>query len=350
MRSIPAIAATLLISAPALAQEMAPKLIEEARADIAGGNYEAGIAKLDKAYGLDPRPEIVFEVAVAYSLWQGHCQDSITYFDRFFQVCDKCDSFAAAKDRFDKVRTLCTVKVRVETEPPGAMISIDGDAIGSSPLDATIVAGNHAFEAELTGFSSPSASLSVAPGQGGAQVKLTLTPLPAFVEFQNVAPEATVVISGVPARPPKMEVQPGRHTIEASRPGFESKTIEVVARRGETATVDLTLEPERTTYRLYMWASVGVGVFSLATTAAFALMANEAKADKRMAEMFGGRQEEYIRSLESRIKSRTILAVVTGSVATLAGIAALVFYLIEPEEELAPVAVEAGTEGLLFRF
>jgi hypothetical protein len=351
MRSALAVAAILLLCPAAFAQEMAPALIEAARADIAQGNYEAGIVKLDKAYGLDPKPEIIFEVAVAYSQWQGHCQDAITYFDRFFQVCGQCESFAAAKERHDRVRAACTVKVKVETEPSGAMISIDGDPIGSSPLSATVIAGKHAFEAELTGYDAPSASHSVAPGQETV-IKLSLTPLPAYVEFQNVSPEATVLISGVPARPPKMEVQPGRHKIEASRPGYESKTVEVVARRGETAQVDLTLAPERTTYRLYMWASVGIGVFALATTAAFALMANEAKNDKKMAMMLSGRNDpEFLESFDNRIKSRTTLAIVTGSVAGAAGIAALVFYLIEPDEEVPAdkVALGFGPEGLVVR-
>lgn len=353
MKTAWAIALSVLFSSVAGAQEATPPPVDPAgaiaeagRAEIAAGAYETGIAKLLEASKLSASTDLLLEIAIAYSQWQGHCQDSITYFDRFFAACQGCAAFSTARDRNNRVRAACMVKIRVESTPPGAMISIDGAALGASPLEISVVAGAHGFEAELSGYSGPASSHSFLPGQQDAVVKLQLEPLPAFIEFRNVMPESTVTISGVPAKPPKMEVQPGRHKIEASKPGYDSKTIEVVARRGETTQVDVALQPTQVTYRTYMWASVGIGAFALLSTGAFGLMLREVKADRDRELMRSNPEESLIMDFDNRIASRTRLIAITGGIAGAGAIAALIFYLIEPEGDQT-VALGMGPEGVV---
>src|SRR5688572_20337607 len=191
--------AVLLFSSAASAQEPTPppaSKVDIGRAEIAKGDYEAGIAKLIEENKNNPSPDLLFEIAVAYSLWQGHCQDAISTFDKFFAACQKCSSFEAAKERLTRVRETCVVKVRVESEPAGAMISIDGLPIGTSPLETTVIAGQHGFEAELSGFGGPAVGQTFLPGQTAATVKLSLAPLPAFIELKNIQPEIVVLVSG----------------------------------------------------------------------------------------------------------------------------------------------------------
>jgi hypothetical protein len=342
------IALILLWSAIASAEEdQATRLAGEGRVEIAQGAYETGIAKLVESNKLTPNPDLLLEVAIAYSQWQGHCKDSIDSFDAFFRECRQCASFASAKERLERVRAACIVKVRIETTPPGAMISIDDAAIGASPLDTTVIAGSHDFAAELSGYDNPLTTQGLAAGQSAVTIKLELRELPAFIQLKNIAPESTVTVSGVPAKTEKMEVQPGRHTVEATRPGYESKKIQVVAKRGETIPIDVGLVPEVVSYRTYMWASIGIGAFSLIGAGAFALMAKDANGDARDLEKLPGVKQEDIDALERKETSRTRLAIILGSIGVAGAAAAVVFYLIEPEHETPPVAFGIGPEGLI---
>ncbi len=340
------IAASLLFSSIAHAQSE-EEMLESARAEITQGAYETGIAKLEQIHKTSPRPALLLEIATAYAQWQGHCQDAITNFDRFFETCNQCESFEAAKERNARVRASCQVKVHVESEPAGAMISIDGSPIGTSPLDATLVAGQHGFEAELSGYGGPAVGQTFAPGQADGLVKLRLDALPAFIELQNFTTESTILVSGVPATAPKMEVKPGKHRIEAKRPGYDDKTIEVFAHRGQTTRVDVSLVPSQTSYRTFMWASVGVGAFALISAGAFGIMSREAAGDKRREEMRGDFADaKYLEDLDGRLHAGITRAAITGGIAGAAAISALVFFFIEPDHS-QPVALAVGSDGVL---
>lgn len=56
------------------------------------------------------------------------------------------------------------VTVRLETVPPGARLSIDGEVIGESPRSEAVEPGAHLFEATLAGYAPASRTLEVAEG------------------------------------------------------------------------------------------------------------------------------------------------------------------------------------------
>ena len=114
----------------------------------------------------------------------------------------------ARQQRHERVRSACLVGVRVETTPPGAISRSDGFPIGTSPLEANLIAGQHGFEAELSGYGGPAVGRTLLPGQPRAVITLDMKPLPTMIALKNLTPESTVLISGIAAKTEKVEVQP----------------------------------------------------------------------------------------------------------------------------------------------
>jgi hypothetical protein len=91
------------------------------------------------------------------------------------RAAEQAPSRADAAPAAEPVKTSTTV--RVETEPPGAEVQIDGVARGTAPIDAQVVVGAEVtVRAELPGYGPAEERVRVEAGL--APRRLTLTPLP----------------------------------------------------------------------------------------------------------------------------------------------------------------------------
>jgi hypothetical protein len=119
--------------------------------------------------------------------------------------------------------------VRITSDPPGAVIAIDGSYKGTTPLALTVGAGEHEVEASKDGCFSAKKSLSVEPGD---ETSLEIA-------FERAA---TVVASSKPAgarlrvdgeaagrTPVRLKLHAGEHRLVVSLPGYEveKRTVEV---------------------------------------------------------------------------------------------------------------------------
>ncbi len=70
------------------------------------------------------------------------------------------------------------VLVRVASDPPGAVIELDGVALGVAPLETEVLPGDHVFRAKLAGRADALMTTSIEVQRGGAAqvVALTLPP------------------------------------------------------------------------------------------------------------------------------------------------------------------------------
>jgi hypothetical protein len=132
---------TVAIAAPALAQpaepgaQLDPKAVAEtleaeAQALAASGDMLGAAAKFRAAHGLDPRPELLCNVGVAYhkakdlpraQLWLGQCLARGTSLDAEF-VAGVRSVLAAAED---KLREGEFTPVDIVVEPAGATVVVD---------------------------------------------------------------------------------------------------------------------------------------------------------------------------------------------------------------------------------
>lgn len=93
--------ATLLVSATALAQSAEDKqeaaaLVERADAANAAGDHEMAGQLYQRAYKLDPRPQLLVKVATAYQT-MGKSQWALTYYCEYLSTAPAGDDVAAAR-------------------------------------------------------------------------------------------------------------------------------------------------------------------------------------------------------------------------------------------------------------
>lgn len=114
------------------------------------------------------------------------------------------------------------VTVRLETEPGGAALRVDGELVGTSPRTEALAPGPHLVEASLEGYASISRTVEVA--EDAAPVRLELmaaspTPGPADAgRAEGIAPAASDDAGVVGAGPPRGSVDAGTTEAAADPP------------------------------------------------------------------------------------------------------------------------------------
>ena len=255
------------------------------------GDHAAAIAEFRQAYTACPLPSHLFNIALTYGNWRGHCTDAMDGWRRYLGFCESyaCDpnKVSDGRERLARLGQACPSQVNIETTPGGAAIAIDGAYAGNAPLATSLEPGPHEVSASLDGFVSGTQAIEVQAGKRMA-VAITLRSEIAqgWLLLRNLAPGASVRLDGTLLSGPLAEpisVSPGRHGVEVARPGRPSTLIERVVQAGEKVVVDLALvtvppaaampppllvaaspEPAASVLGVLGWASIGLGCAGLA--------------------------------------------------------------------------------------
>ncbi len=120
------------------------------------------------------------------------------------------------------VRRPSGVPVKVTTEPPGAEITIDGDAEQhcQSPCVLSLAAGSQVVHIQSDGFRTENRAVEVKPG--GSELALVLQAEFGFVEFQGSLGETPIVFDGrqvAPQVPATVRVPVGKYEIRTMQDG-----------------------------------------------------------------------------------------------------------------------------------
>lgn len=134
-----------------------------------------------------------------------------------------------------------TYDLRVESDPEGAEVWLDGEIVGASPVDLpSLRKGEHLLRVTKDGFLEHEETIELTGEGPGEPILFALQPENVTLFLESVPEGASVTIDGEPAghTPLKdVEVEPGQHEVQVSRAGYETWRSVVVARAGET--VDL---------------------------------------------------------------------------------------------------------------
>lgn len=89
---------------------------------LAKRDYAEGIAELQKGYDANPDVLFLYNIAVAYDKWSGHCEDAGKAYRRYLELCTGCDDEPKAKDNLALLTATCPALRRaskgVETPRP----------------------------------------------------------------------------------------------------------------------------------------------------------------------------------------------------------------------------------------
>jgi formylglycine-generating enzyme required for sulfatase activity len=142
--------------------------------------------------------------------------------------------------------------VTLATDPPGAQVQVDGEALGVTPLKMELTAGQRSIEARLPGFNAWEQDLEVVAGEAVQIPMVQLERADGRVWLATVPSGAAIAVNGGfrGRTPATVTLAPGRrHTLTVSKPGYQSqsRTLSVAADSGRRLTLELAAEVGRVT-------------------------------------------------------------------------------------------------------
>jgi serine/threonine-protein kinase len=134
---------------------------------------------------------------------------------------------------------------KIETQPPGASVWLDGVAVGRSPiLVAEIAPGPHKVRLQQAGYAPTDVGFEVAPGGKSATYVFGMAPLSARLRVTSDPEAALISIDGTRLGATPLDaipLSPGRHEIRIEQQGFKPYVESVEARPGEPVAVHARL-------------------------------------------------------------------------------------------------------------
>jgi hypothetical protein len=132
------------------------------------------------------------------------------------------------------------------SDPSGASVAINNEYRGMTPLEiGGFAPGTYTVTFSRFGYLPFSMPVSVISGKI-IEVTATLTKTTGSVFVNTIPPGAVLILDGTDAglSPVTLSgIAPGNHTINAAKEGFGTSVREVQVIAGETANVDISLEP-----------------------------------------------------------------------------------------------------------
>lgn len=145
----------------------------------------------------------------------------------------------ARGQRIDVPLTRLPGRLRIDTGAVAASLVVDGHALGTSPAELTLAAGEHVVQVGAPHYVSVARAVTVT-GLGQLQaLSIRLEPNFARLTFSSVPAGATVSVDGAALgrTPLEADVDAGRRALSLSMPGYSSWQSMLAVRAGEAQSV-----------------------------------------------------------------------------------------------------------------
>jgi PEGA domain len=306
------------------------------------GNYQAAHSEFRAAYDAVPSWEVLFNIAL--------CERRLFKYGLAMRTLDQYlleGGSHIARDRREAVAReleairLLTSPVAVIVDGPPARVLVDGEPIGTTPLQELVLLGpgTHRVRAERDGCTPDEQVLEVRSGQArSVQLRPASLTEPVELTLDCSAPFAEVTADGTQpvSCPGALPLRPGNHELVATAAGYVTLRTEVLVQPGQARKVTLTLmelPPRPRPFPVTGVSLMGAGVVAGGVGLAFALMAS---ADaQRMTSLVrsGGPWDQAAVALQAEGQRNSALGWVflgLGSASLAAGVVALVLQVRAP--------------------
>lgn len=144
----------------------AEKLAIAARYLFEAGKYKDALAQFLESYEKERNPNVAWNIARCYEEL-GDVWSAIKYFKEFMTLTDDQKAIAESQRKIDYLIQNKTGTVKIEVNEKGAGISIDGRAVGLSPLKEPIplVIGTHNIRVVKPGFKESQITFDLTAGE-----------------------------------------------------------------------------------------------------------------------------------------------------------------------------------------
>ncbi|HLA79054.1 MAG TPA: TonB family protein [Vicinamibacteria bacterium] len=144
--------------------------------------------------------------------------------------------------------------LRIETDPDEAMVLVDGQEAGRTPLSlADVAVGTHQVRVTSEGYAPTELSIDVVEGKEPAPLRFVLQPIAARLAVASEPKGATLRVDGKKHGTTPIEsfwVAPGSHELRLELKGFKPFVKKLEAAAGDTLSVDAHLESVQKTAKV----------------------------------------------------------------------------------------------------
>ncbi len=265
---------------------------------FAKGKYAKGIKQMRKAHALRPHPGFLLNIALGYEQWGGHCTQALSTLDEFFEACPACKLRPKGLSKQAEIRALCPALVRVETDPSGAELQVDGQVLGHSPTTLKLSPGPHEITAIRPGHMTKTTKVEVVSGETN-QFRLELAP---------------VAVAEVPA---KAETNPKADPKPKTQPTIRGRLKRI--------------EEPPTNLAPWAWTAMGIGVVSAGVGAFFTLQTFSALDAEEQARSDRQTKRE-VEALQQDATNKALAANIGFGVGGAAILTGIILLLVDPDD------------------
>ncbi len=134
--------------------------------------------------------------------------------------------------------------VTVTSEPAGAIVTVDGEEAGRTPIELELTAGGRALELTLPGYNAWRDRVLVVADNPQTLPPVNLVLADGRIDLASAPSDASVSVNGEyrGRTPLTLRLRPGRnHAITISKPGYETaaRSLSVAADSGRSLSIDL---------------------------------------------------------------------------------------------------------------
>jgi hypothetical protein len=167
------------------------------------GSLEAAIAEFKQAHALSPHPSVLYNLGQAYAA-SGRAVEAVQTLRKYLEQADakldaerRAQAAAVVDYQSQRIGTL-----KLDIEPPGAELMIDGEVLGKAPLSGPVqlTAGPHGLTVAHAGYTPRSVRVEIV-GKTATNAQVRLEPSGALTRLTVTCavPDVTVSGEGVPS-------------------------------------------------------------------------------------------------------------------------------------------------------
>ncbi|HAJ93217.1 MAG TPA: hypothetical protein DCO71_11500 [Gammaproteobacteria bacterium] len=137
--------------------------------------------------------------------------------------------------------------VLLDSQPAGAVVQLDGEQVGVTPLETEIMQGPHAVRLSLENHKPVLLEQDFAAGAVVQLQDIVLPPADGKLVLSSVPAEATISVDGVfyGTTPATLTLESGKeHSVRLTRPGYQSLDKQVQLAPEEEQALKISLSPE----------------------------------------------------------------------------------------------------------
>ncbi len=147
-------------------------------------------------------------------------------------------------------------EIAIDSQPRGARVRAGGEALGTTPVTAQLLAGSHGLELTLAGYKPHRRRLEVVAGEPQTLPAVRLVPADGNLLLTSEPAGATVAVDGVyrGETPLDLFLSPGSaHAVSVSKAGYGAERSEVRLRSGESRELAVTLVAQEGELEILAW-------------------------------------------------------------------------------------------------